>query len=359
MSSVGAPFGERPGGAFFQGVPDGSSCCVIWSSEGSVENVAELCGYRLPAHLGTSPMECVFCKTAVKESGRQASSPAEKSDNKSWFDCPRCGKFGITDDALDEIKRLKLRLALVSGWIRQQYDQGMDVVKIRRREVDRLAAMPFPTFKERLERYLLAVAQRSLSLASVYEYREPSLIAIAYCYAPQELDVILRHLKTEGYVDDGPTIPAEGGSGPKGTARLTPKGHMYADELRARHAASSQGFFAMWFSKDLEDARHNGFEVAISRAGYKPHRVDDAQHIEKIDDRIIAEIRRSRFVVADLTGHRGGVYYEGGFVAGLDKPVFYTCRADHADKISLRHSTVQLHHLGHSTGARGEPAGED
>ena len=34
-------------------------------------------------------------------------------------------------------------------------------------------------------------------------------------------------------------------------------------------------------------------------------------------DRIIAQIRASKFVVADFTRNRGGVYYEAGFALGL------------------------------------------
>ena len=45
-------------------------------------------------------------------------------------------------------------------------------------------------------------------------------------------------------------------------------------------------------------------------------RIDRHEHVNKIDDEIIAEIRRARFVVADFThgdtGGRGSVYYEAG-----------------------------------------------
>lgn len=47
---------------------------------------------------------------------------------------------------------------------------------------------------------------------------------------------------------------------------------------------------------------------------------------------MIAEIRRSRFLVADFThgaeGARGGVYYEAGFAQGLGLPVIFTVRED-------------------------------
>jgi nucleoside 2-deoxyribosyltransferase len=44
---------------------------------------------------------------------------------------------------------------------------------------------------------------------------------------------------------------------------------------------------------------------------------------------IFYEIKRSEFVIADLSGNRGGVYYEAGFAEGLNKPVIISCRSDY------------------------------
>jgi hypothetical protein len=79
----------------------------------------------------------------------------------------------------------------------------------------------------------------------------------------------------------------------------------------------------------MREAYARGFEVGIRQAGYDPLRVDRVEHVGKVDDEIIAEIRRSRFVVADFTGHRAGVYFEAGFALGLNLPVIWTCRRDH------------------------------
>jgi nucleoside 2-deoxyribosyltransferase len=54
--------------------------------------------------------------------------------------------------------------------------------------------------------------------------------------------------------------------------------------------------------------------------------------LDKIDDEIVAGIRRSRFLVADFTGHRGGVYFEAGLATGLGLPVIWLCRKDELEK---------------------------
>lgn len=58
-------------------------------------------------------------------------------------------------------------------------------------------------------------------------------------------------------------------------------------------------------------------EPAIKDAGYDAKRIDTVHHNNRIHDEVIAMLRRSKFVVADFTGQRGGVYFEAGFALGL------------------------------------------
>jgi len=85
-------------------------------------------------------------------------------------------------------------------------------------------------------------------------------------------------------------------------------------------------------------------EEGITRAGYKPTRIDREEYIGGVMDEIIAKIRESRFVVADLTENRGGVYYEAGFAFGLNLPVFTLCRKDHLDP-GANHVHFDVQHL--------------
>ena len=83
----------------------------------------------------------------------------------------------------------------------------------------------------------------------------------------------------------------------------------------------------------MKEIYDNVISKGISDASYRPHKVDQREHNNKIDDEIIAQIRRSRFVLADFTGHRGGVYFEAGFAKGLNIEVIWTCREDDIDKL--------------------------
>lgn len=136
---------------------------------------------------------------------------------------------------------------------------------------------------------------------------------------------------------------------------LTMRGWERADSWQSRGAQTRQAFVAMWFDQGMTPAFDDGFAPAIRDAGYDAFRIDRHEHGNKIDDEIIAGIRRSRFVVADFTcglteadGRmqplaRGGVYYEAGFAQGLSIPVIWTCRADCIDHVHF--DTRQFNHI--------------
>ncbi len=117
-----------------------------------------------------------------------------------------------------------------------------------------------------------------------------------------------------------------------GSYRITPRGWAYIDSFHQANPNSQIGFIAMWFSDSVNDA-WQAIDNGIRNAGYKPFRVDQKQHNNKIDDEIIAGIRGSKFLVADLTGHRGGVYYEAGFAQGLGLEVIWLCRSTDMEKM--------------------------
>ena len=84
----------------------------------------------------------------------------------------------------------------------------------------------------------------------------------------------------------------------------------------------------MWFDERMVPIYEQGIAPGIIASGMTPLMINRKEHVERIDDQIMLEIRKSRFVVADFTGHRSGVYFEAGFAIGLGIPVVWTCRKD-------------------------------
>lgn len=231
-----------------------------------------------------------------------------------YQDCPRCGKFKIARDIprIHESVRHK-----VSGWIRDQNILG-EIPEICRG----LPLIVPPRLQQRADRLLEYVSKRHSHLGEPFDTKDVALIAVTYSVDLREVDYLLEFLREQGYLRKALTGMA-----------VTPKGYEKVEEQGARQTESAQGVIAMWFDKQMEEALHDGFETGIRDAGYKPVRIDRLELVRKLDDEVIAQIRSARFVVADFTGQRGGVYFEAGFALGLNLPVIWTCRNDHLDKL--------------------------
>jgi hypothetical protein len=146
---------------------------------------------------------------------------------------------------------------------------------------------------------------------------------------------------------------------PDNMIRLTTAGWEHKESLGLSIGIGNQIFVAMWFgSSELREFYNNGIKPAVEGAGYDCVRIDDTEHNGKIDDQIIAEIRKSKALIADITcglsrpegewgkseivgAPRGGVYFEAGFAAGINIPVIWTVKQSVADIENVTHFDVR------------------
>ena len=112
---------------------------------------------------------------------------------------------------------------------------------------------------------------------------------------------------------------------------VTIEGQEFLKEKR-KNQESKKVFVAMWFNEKVNFIYEQAVEPAIRECSYDPVRIDRVEHNNIIDDEIIANIKQSKFIIADFTAEkdkpRGGVYYEAGFAHGFGIPVIFTCRKD-------------------------------
>ncbi len=129
--------------------------------------------------------------------------------------------------------------------------------------------------------------------------------------------------------------------------KITYNGWNEIDRLETSDSKTGRVFVAMSFSTELNEIYEDGIKIAIQKCGYTPIRVDREDHNNRIDDFIIAEIRKSDFVVADYTEQKRGVYYEAGYAQGYGLPVIWCCRED--DIGNCHFDTRQYNHILWST----------
>lgn len=239
--------------------------------------------------------------------------------------CPRCGEFKIAGSALPALgKGLgKEKRAKLSGWILEQNRAGA-IPMLTTNNLEKILLRPLPSVAERATNLLLEAERGLTNLGERFDMKDPRFIAATYSTSQQDVIFLLHLLRDQGLAE-AQTID--------GQCQILPRGYIQLDELRKKTTTSSQGFVAMWFHGELNETYTNGFQVGIFQAGYEPIRIDRTEHINRIDDEIIRQIKASRFVVADFTGHRSGVYFEAGFALGLDIPVFWTCRKSDMEQL--------------------------
>lgn len=125
---------------------------------------------------------------------------------------------------------------------------------------------------------------------------------------------------------------------------MTATGWSRVCELQGTNKEDSKYVFvAMSFDPKLKATYTDGIRKAIVDTNYIPVRVDAVEFNDKICDEIIAHIRKSKFVIADVTQHKTGVYFEAGFAMWLGKPVIWTCKEEDLEKVHF--DTRQYNHI--------------
>ncbi len=274
--------------------------------------------------------QCQFCGDSLKN--------IQEEGEILHMDCRACGKYSIPLQDHQSRKELNIenKRYIISAILRNANKNGK-IIEINRDNVkDLLASASLPNGPlDIIDRLLVYIYDHSRSSASFVEINWDYDYPLFYAQDKKELSYLSLQAKNMGYVE---TNPSKGGN-----YRLTLNGWQRVDELRRKKIESRQAFVAMWFSDDMKSAWDNGFKPALEETGYQPIRIDLVQHNMKIDDKIIAEIRKSGLLVADFTGNRGGVYFEAGFAMGLGIPVIWTCRKD--DINNLHFDTRQYNHI--------------
>lgn len=255
------------------------------------------------------------------------------------YSCPVCGRVNITAEAISSFSsKAKGLNHLVSGFTRERTElnlQPIDIFSTNIKEL--LSGINIPSnISEKLDRLLLFLEKKSDFGGKLIEIDSRTAYSVVYGKNQREFNFLIDQLKALQYIECSSTLNIQ-------RIILTINGWNRIVELHRSPKISNQAFIAMWFTAETKKAYDEGIEKAVSECGFKPIRVDKLEHNNKICDVIIAEIRRSAFVIADFTGQRGGVYFEAGYALGLGIPVIWLCRKDHIE--ATHFDTRQYNHI--------------
>ncbi len=254
------------------------------------------------------------------------------------FKTKACGTFQITcmaDIYLREDSNLQDKKYLLAGAVREAFENGQKLL-ITSDNIDQIidSGNKPKNPLEAIDRILFFLIKYDKAPNDYIKFDWLDY-TLTYSRNFAEFEYYLEKAKDLDYIEIQKEDPLN--------CRLTLKGWQKAEILYNQIAVSDKVFVAMWFDPQMDEAWKDGFEPAFRHCGFNPFRIDLILHNDKIDDRIIAEIKRSGLIVADFTGNRGGVYFEAGFAMGLGRKLIWTCREDYIDKVHF--DTRQYSHI--------------
>ena len=265
------------------------------------------------------------------------------------IDCPACGKYEI-DILLEKEYHNDIvgKRFLLSGIIREKYYQSnkQKVILNKARFQDILKYSVYPSsIEERYLKFLNFLKYVSKFPGQFVPVLPEELVALFYsvnleeaCYYVEylsKLELISIHpVDIQGYPQYCPS-----------NVCLTPKGWEYLEETSRIYKQYKQAFVAMAFDSQMCEVYEQAIHPAIKVCGFTPFRVDKNEHNEKICDVIMAQVRVSRFLLADITCHKKGVYFEAGFAFGLGLPVIFCCKDEEEQIKSMHFDTRQYNHV--------------
>lgn len=264
-------------------------------------------------------------------------------------ECIRCGDYSQSNDLEVKYPLAGLQLserAKISAWL---YHHPQTIVSSQ--QLKHILKSMNPTVGTRADALLIALARRAPIIGSnisrLYTNLAQTIRAIqkgdfntttfnsdaagkaisilpqSWSSTPDEITYLLqKYLVVNGYLE----------SPENDLYQITPIGWKRIHELENESINSMQGFVAMDFAEKLKPIFFHAIRPGIEGAGYRAQILHDHQHNNWIADEIMAQIRRSRFVVADVSTHNQGVYFEAGFALGLGIPVIWICTQEEFKK---------------------------
>jgi len=289
------------------------------------------------------PEQCYFCDSPKITNYKKIS---EGIKHTKIYDCPRCRKVHfieadfhgcgiiknskIINDPDKDFKNKRILSILFRN------DEFIETPTIKNMEERIKHYRPLDAL-EKMDRALELLNKKTKFVGDEILVKIDNDYPEYHCFFPIELQNVLRFLCKEGFCN------ASDHKNPQNSLVIASKGYERLRKLKDPGKDSRQCFVAMWLDPEMNNVYYNVIEKAIeykedgeSEPRFKALRINNEPHLNDINDEIIAQIRRSRFMVCDLTGYRGGVYFEAGFAKGLGLKVIYTCRKDWVKETKIK-----------------------
>lgn len=280
--------------------------------------------------------------------GGLIAAPVSSSRGGQVYHCANCGRYelsGTFEQVLRASQEAPARLAILSHAVRRM-QRDNDVAHISTHVAEAIwRGDRLPTAAEQFDNLVLYLGTTLSEPGATVDLNPQDLRALLGSITASAAGWVLKTCQEQGLVEG---IVTQTISEPTSLlqATLSPAGWYRFQELQVQARGSRRAFMAMRFGDDQMDRMFfDHFKPATLRAGFELMKLDEEPRAGLIDDRLRLEIRRSRFLVADLSHGNPGAYWEAGYAEGLGRPVIYTCRKDIFEDPRTKPHFDTNHHL--------------
>lgn len=272
---------------------------------------------------GTSQEPCIVCGQTAKVVVGGIEDPMEVP---RLVECTRCGTYVLTETAKEEIETFTTsEKTLVSVAIRRASENGLRV-DFRQQSANPLLQRTPATIGGKVRLLLELLSRRSQGIGNSARLSLGQDYPAIEATSPQELELRLDYLDRQGWTNE-----LARSMGADRSLTITPEGWAELERPGADGIVRDRVFMALSFKEEMNEPYTNGIRAGIEDCRCDPRCLKDIVHTEDINSKILAEIALAEFVVADVTHHSNGVYFEAGYAMALGRPVLFTCHEGHQD----------------------------
>ncbi len=281
--------------------------------------------------------QCLFCNQPsdqfVEIDSTQSSDPILR------YECKTCGCVSCFDECTYMLSSdfLAANKHIISGYFRELKERNIKkLAPFSAKEIMELphrAEIP-KTIPEKINKLILHMGKSKSVFGFEFVFTWEEDYSLAYATDPGEFRNIYNFLLNEKIIEKK--------NDSMRACSLSMKGWNKFYALESEGANNKTCFIAINFDTSLNEALC-AIKETILNCDYEPYCLKGEHSNDQITDRIIAGINKSKFLIAEFTGQKQGVYYEAGYAKGQRKDVIWLCKKDDADH--LHFDTRQYNHI--------------
>jgi len=258
--------------------------------------------------------------------------------------CPNCGNYIISKLTMNQCDyKSELNRAKISHWIRT--NQSKTPVELKRERIeDIIKNFSLPSPQEQADNLLLWLGDNYPIYGRDINIALENIIALAGTIDKDGILLLFDYFTDKGFLLT--YFEKSYRSDYEFVGQISFLGWERCYELQRTNKNSRLAFMAMKFNEEpLTTVYNSVMKKAVEQTGFTLRDLGENNEAGLIDAKLRVEIRRSKFLIADLTHNNNGAYWEAGFAEGLGMPVIYVCeeekfKADKSHFDTNHHLTV-------------------